>query len=139
MGIVSKNHKILKRLLRIMPVLLVILLIYIIYGKIWDNHTTINIEAISEDNEVISCAVFDGKDLWEKSQIIIEDGVISEKSVLAHGVDDSEYLLIPGLIDAHAHLSTPYQMEQMVKNGVTTVCDVSASAELENKYPALDV
>lgn len=107
--------------------------------KIRDNHTSIDINNLNGDDAMLSCAVFDGKELWENATIVLEDGVVSDKSTFSHGESTNEYFLMPGLFDAHVHLTTPYQMEQLVKSGVTTVCDVSASEDLENQYPALKV
>lgn len=135
-----------KRVKRIMKMILAILIIIVllfgirwICGSIRSNHTEIDLEQISSDKVTLKCAVFDGTQVWENSTVVIEDGVIMEETRLEAGESESEYFLMPGLIDAHAHLTTPNQMEQMLKNGVTTVCDVSASQELENSYEALSV
>lgn len=110
-----------------------------IYTSLRANNTKINLNELSSDTTTLSCAVFDGKEVWEDSNVVIKDGVITEETSLKKGETDSDYFLMPGLIDAHAHLTTPYQMELLVKNGVTTVCDVSASKELQNSYEALNV
>lgn len=126
----------------ILAILIIIVLLFgirWICGSIRSNHTEIDLEQISSDKVTLKCAVFDGTQVWENSTVVIEDGVIMEETRLEAGESESEYFLMPGLIDAHAHLTTPNQMEQMVKNGVTTVCDVSASQELENSYEALSV
>lgn len=108
------------------------------------NHTRIDFRELSEDTTILSCAVFDGKEVWENSTVVIRDGVITEETILQKSENetaetDKDYFLMPGLVDAHAHLTTPHQMEQLVENGVTTVCDVSASGELQDSYEALQV
>lgn len=112
---------------------------YLIYTSWRDNATDIDLDGFTGDTTTLSCTVFDGNEIWGDSTIVIKDGMITQESVLKKGESDSPYFLMPGLIDAHAHLTTPHQMEQMVKNGITTVCDVSASAELQNSYDALNV
>lgn len=42
---------------------------------------------------------------------------------------DSRYLLMPGLIDAHTHMTSVYQIPQMLKSGVVATCDVCATSE----------
>lgn len=110
-----------------------------LYTSLRANNTKIKLDELSADTTEFSCAVFDGKEIWEDSTVVIKDGVISSETSLKKGESSSSYFLMPGLIDAHAHLTTPYQMELLVKNGVTTVCDVSASKELEDSYDALNV
>lgn len=74
--------------------------------------------------------VFDGEKILEKHSIVIENGVIT---TIGEAEDtDSNYLLIPGLIDSHTHISTEKQLQTMLKNGVTAACDVSAPASLVN-------
>lgn len=134
-----KKPKIIKILLFIITIVVLCLCIRFVYSYFRGKHTSINLNGKSSENTVLSCTVFDGNQIWENATIVIEDGVISEKSTFAHGETNQQYFLMPGLIDAHAHLTTRYQMELMVKNGVTTVCDVSASKELENSYDPLNV
>lgn len=131
--------KIIKKLAVIVLIAAALVGMRFIYTSVRAKHTTIHVNGLSLDTEEISCAVFDGKEVWENAAVVIKDGVITEETSLQNGEADSEYFLMPGLIDAHAHLTTPNQMEQMVKNGVTTVCDVSASEELQNSYDALNV
>lgn len=103
------------------------------------NHTRIDLNKLSTDTATFSCTVFDGKEVWGDSKVVIKDGRINEETSLKKGNNDSNLFLMPGLIDAHAHLTKPCQMESMVTNGVTTVCDVSASKELQSSYTALNV
>lgn len=120
-------------------VIIFILGLRYIYSSIHANHTELLLSDLSSDTTTLSCAVFDGKEVWDNSTVLLKDGMITEETSLNKGATDSEYFLMPRLIDAHAHLTTPYQMELMVKNGVITVCDVSASEELQNSYDALNV
>lgn len=128
-----------KVLLAIVIVIALLLCVRFVYTSLRANYTKIDLDELSLDTTTLSCAVFDGKEVWEDSTVVIKDGVISEETSLKKGEVNSDYFLMPGLIDAHAHLTTPYQMELLVKNGVTTVCDVSASEKLQNSYEALNV
>lgn len=110
-----------------------------IFTSLQANNTKIELEELASDTLTLSCAVFDGNEVWEDATVVIKDGVISGETSFKKGETESEYFLMPGMIDAHAHLTTPHQMEQLVKSGVTTVCDVSASEELEDSYDALNV
>lgn len=133
------RSKVLKVLLAIVIVIALLLCVRFVYTSLRANYTKIDLDELSLDTTTLSCAVFDGKEVWEDSTVVIKDGVISEETSLKKGEANSDYFLMPGLIDAHAHLTTPYQMELLVKNGVTTVCDVSASEKLQNSYEALNV
>lgn len=123
----------------VIAAILFILCVRFLFVSLRANYTKIRLSELSLDSTVLSCAVFDGEEVWEDSVVVMEDGVITEQTSLKKGEVENEYFLMPGLIDAHAHITTPYQMEQFVKNGVTTVCDVSASADLQNSYDALNV
>lgn len=128
--------------IKIFVVLMIIILAvcaWLFFSAMRKNNTDINLNELSSDTVTLSCAVFDGKEVWEDSTVVIKDGIITEETSLKKGETDSEYFLMPGLIDAHAHLTKPYQMEQLVENGITTVCDVSASEELQSSYNALNV
>lgn len=135
----KRKSKIIKILFLIVIVVVLYLSIRFTFSYLRGKHTSIDLSKNELDNTVLSCAVFDGNQIWEDAAIIIEDGVISKNSSFADGDVKNEYFLMPGLIDAHAHLTTRYQMEQMIKHGVTTVCDVAASRELDDSYDALHV
>lgn len=128
-----------KILISIVVILILVVCVRFTYTSIRDKYTKIRLNELTSDTTTLNCAVFDGKEVWEDSTVVIKNGVIMKETSLKKGECDSEYFLMPGLVDAHAHLTTPYQMEQLVKNGVTTVCDVSATQELENSYGALNV
>lgn len=68
--------------------------------------------------------LFDGEKVIENAVVTVTDGIITSVTE-GEGVD-SNYLLMPGLIDAHTHISTESQTEIMLKNGITATCDVSA-------------
>lgn len=74
--------------------------------------------------------VFDGVQVWENASVVIENGVISQETVLGEGAVDSRYFLMPALIDSHAHMGTLVHAAELLQHGITAVCDVSASPEL---------
>ncbi len=128
-------------------VLLAVVAILVIGGLvIWsimvpyvDYDTGINWDKAEGENITLNYPVFDGTRVWEQGSVVVKDGVISEKTVLGQGEVDSNYLLMPGLIDAHTHISKTGQMELMVSKGVTTTCDVAISQELQDSFGYLNV
>lgn len=85
---------------------------------------------LKAENVILKYPVFDGNRVWENAAVVIENGVISADTVLGEGDVDSRYFLMPGLVDAHTHVSSEADVVQMIRNGVTATCDVSASDEL---------
>ena len=77
---------------------------------------------------VLNYPLFDGEKIIESASVVIENGTITaiNKSVST----DSDYLLVPGLIDAHTHLGTKEQVRNMLQSGVIAACDVAASDSL---------
>lgn len=104
-----------------------------------DYDTGINWDELEGENMTLHYPVFDGTRVWENATVVIENGVISDKTVLGEGEVDSRYFLMPGLIDAHTHISEQGQMELMVSKGVTATCDVAISQELEDSFEYLNV
>lgn len=77
---------------------------------------------------VLNYPLFDGEKIIENASVTTENGIIT---AVTEGQNvDSRYLLMPGLIDAHTHMSTEYQVSEMLKCGIVATCDVSASSEL---------
>lgn len=72
--------------------------------------------------------LFDGEKVIENASVTVTDGIIT--SVTEGECADSNYLLMPGFIDAHTHISAESQTEIMLKNGITATCDVSAPNSL---------
>lgn len=69
--------------------------------------------------------LFDGEKVIENASVIVENGIIT--AVGESESVDRNCFLMPGLIDAHTHMSDGEQIGLMLKNGVTATCDVSAS------------
>lgn len=71
--------------------------------------------------------LFDGEKIIENASVTVKDGIITD--VREGENSDSRYLLMPGLIDAHTHMTSVYQIPQMLKSGVVATCDVCATCE----------
>ncbi len=81
-----------------------------------------------QEQLILNYPLFNGKKVIENASIVIEDGMIAR--ITETEEVDSDYFLMPGLIDAHTHMNTKEQIETMLKNGVTGTCDVAASESL---------
>lgn len=77
---------------------------------------------------ILNYPLFDGKRMIENASVEIENGIVT--AVKESESNPSNYFLMPGLIDAHTHLSDEAQIGKMLKSGVVAACDVSASKEL---------
>lgn len=85
-----------------------------------------------------NCTLFDGFNVYESATVITENGLISD-IIINEKPCESNLFLMPGLIDAHTHLSSEKQIEKLLKNGVTTTCDVSVSKELYKNSDLLKI
>ena len=73
--------------------------------------------------------LFDGERIWEGAAVTVEDGFIT--SVTACSPEEcTDGFLMPGLIDAHTHMETMQQAENMLRSGITATCDVNGSQTL---------
>ena len=78
--------------------------------------------------------VFDGERVFENSQVAVEAGIIRalgrDLPMWRHlpVIDGAGGTLMPGLIDAHGHVSDAEQLRQALRFGVTTVLDMGAAA-----------
>lgn len=87
-------------------------------------------EELMNGTQTIRCAAFDGNEVHGSATLVLENGVISKDIVFGQGETDSEYFLMPGLIDAHTHISSESHIEDMIENGVITTCDAAAGDEM---------
>ncbi len=79
---------------------------------------------------ILNYPLFDGKKVIENASVVIGDGTITQITEMEGEAVNREFLLMPGFIDAHTHMSTKGQIETMLKNGITGTCDVAASESL---------
>lgn len=140
----NKKRSCLSVLLKMLLIIVVVIAVlvgvfcYFMFPHV-DYDTGINWNDLEGENVTLQYPVFDGTTVWEKATVVIEGGVISDKTRLGEGEVDSNYFLMPGLIDAHTHISKSGEMELMVSKGVTTTCDVAISQELQDSFPHLNV
>ncbi|WP_225724721.1 MULTISPECIES: amidohydrolase family protein [unclassified Nocardia] len=73
--------------------------------------------------------VFDGHRLSEPTTVTFDGSVIAAESG-ADAIDAGGAALLPGLIDAHAHLDRTETLDVFASFGVTTVLDMGGSPEL---------
>ena len=77
--------------------------------------------------------MFDGDGVHERTQVAVEGGIIRavgpELATWRHlpAIDGSGTTLIPGLIDAHAHVRNLEDLADALRFGVTTALDLGAS------------
>ena len=82
---------------------------------------------------VVNARVFDGDRIHEQTDVAVEGGVIRAVGRDLMGwdqlpkVDGADTTIIPGLIDAHAHVVTVAEPRQALQFGVTTVLDLGAA------------
>lgn len=67
--------------------------------------------------------VFNGKTMEGIRTVVIENGMISDKTSGETTLDASGCTLLPGLFDCHVHLEKPYFLDMAAKKGVTTMVD----------------
>lgn len=69
--------------------------------------------------------VFDGHRLTEPTTVVIDGAVIGTDPTGAADMDGHGAILLPGLIDAHVHLSGDESLDQLASHGVTTALDMA--------------
>lgn len=82
--------------------------------------------------------LFDGENVRDGAVVTVENGIITSVRE-CNPSECGEGFLMPGLIDAHTHMRTADHVEVMLKHGITTVCDVSASRELAKSSEQLKI
>ncbi|MEQ1694191.1 MAG: hypothetical protein ABMA00_23090, partial [Gemmatimonas sp.] len=82
---------------------------------------------------VVNARVFDGDRLLEGTDVAVESGIIRAVGRDLTGwqrlalIDGANSTIMPGLIDAHAHVVTVADPRQALQFGVTTVLDLGAA------------
>lgn len=123
-------------MLKIFVILILLVIGVIIIKNIFFNDKNISVieqDKIISGNNTFECTVFDGTEIKGTATVSIKDGKLSDEIVVNQvESDSSKFFLMPGLIDAHTHITNENQIEQMIKNGVTTAYDAAASKEVAN-------
>lgn len=79
---------------------------------------------------ITNVRVFDGENVLEDADIVVEDGIIKQ---VGHGLNSGHlpsismpgHTLLPGLIDAHCHPERELSLlEQAYRFGITTIMDM---------------
>jgi imidazolonepropionase-like amidohydrolase len=82
---------------------------------------------------VVNARVFDGERLLEKTDVAVADGTIRAvgraltRSERLAVIDGTNRTIMPGLIDAHAHVTSLADPRQALQFGVTTLLDMGAA------------
>jgi imidazolonepropionase-like amidohydrolase len=77
--------------------------------------------------------IFDGKVALEGKSIVVEDGLIKAVTDDAGAwqalsqIDGQGGTVMPGLMDAHTHTQTLFQLEETLRFGVTTIFDMATA------------
>lgn len=82
--------------------------------------------------------LFDSEKVWEGAAVTIENGIVTSVRE-CDPAQCGDGFLMPGLIDAHTHMGTTAHVGAMLKNGITSTCDVSASRELVESSTQLEI
>ena len=77
---------------------------------------------------ITNVKVFDGNALSDERTVVIEDGIISDATTAETTLDGQHGTLLPGLIDAHVHLSNVANLEQATQWGCTTLLDMGCQS-----------
>lgn len=84
-----------------------------------------NTEILKDKFAIINVRVFDGHTFSEPQTVVVHDGFIAEDKSGASIIDGQGGFLLPGLIDAHIHLTDENDLRQMAAYGVTTGLDMA--------------
>ena len=82
---------------------------------------------------IVNARVFDGDRLREETDVAVEGGIIRAVGRDLTGwerlavIDGANSTIVPGLIDAHAHVASVADPRQALQFGVTTVLDLGAA------------
>ncbi len=78
-----------------------------------------------EKTALTNARVFDGHRLRDPDTVVIDGGLIGTDKSGARVIDGGGAILLPGLIDAHIHLSGVDTLEKLSAFGVTTALDMA--------------
>ena len=99
-----------KKMVKIFIIFVLVIIVAMIVIKLFINNRNISVidkEKIISKNNTLECVVFDGREIKGTATISIKSGKLSnEISFNQNEGDNSKFFLMPGLIDAHTHIST---------------------------------
>jgi len=73
---------------------------------------------------ITNVRIFNGEGLTDLQSLVIEGGLITNKSAAAKTVDEKGGTLLPGFIDGHIHLTGIENLQQAAFWGITTKLDM---------------
>ncbi|MCC0704192.1 amidohydrolase family protein [Clostridioides sp. ES-S-0049-02] len=79
--------------------------------------------------KITNVKIFDGEKLSEQRSVVIEDGVISSKTISDITIDGEGCTLLPGFIDSHIHLDSLKNLEDATDWGITTMLDMATNSK----------
>lgn len=125
------------KMLKILIILFTIFVIILLIKKIiFSNHNTsiIDNNKIIYSNGIYDCVVFDGEKIIGMTTLEVENGKISNEIIIKEkdNYDGINYFIMPQITDAHTHITSKEEINQMISNGITSVYDV-ASNNISNK------
>ena len=94
-------------------------------------------QKVTNDFLVTRVRVFDGAKTLQNTQVAVTGGIVrvvgEDLASWRHlpAIDGSGSTLVPGLIDAHAHVADTGDLRQALRFGVTTVLEMGASTKPE--------
>lgn len=100
-------------------------------------------QPVSNDFLITRVRVFDGVNTFQNTQVAVTGGIIravgEDLASWRHlpMIDGTGATLVPGLIDAHAHVAETGDLRQALRFGVTTVLDMGATTRPENAVFAM--
>ncbi len=125
-----------KVIIIIMVLIFLVITCFIVKNIFFDKSSVpvIDKTKIIGSSGVFESIVFDGKEIIGSTSLVIKDGKIVNDIVIKKkdNYDDIKYFLMPGIADAHTHITTSEEVTLMINNGVTTSYDASSSKSLSN-------
>lgn len=90
---------------------------------------------------VVDVRVFDGERVVPRATVVVRDGLIvavgdAEPPADLPRIDGSGRTLLPGLIDAHAHVQSELALRDALRFGVTTALDMFTSVDFMQAHRA---
>lgn len=79
-----------------------------------------------------NCRLFDGEKVYESVKVEIDNETITKIMITNKSTEKTNYMMLPGLIDAHTHLLSKSHLKKLVKHGVTGNYSVVASNDVKN-------
>lgn len=94
--------------------------------------------------EICNVKIFNGIDVSPQNKVVIENGLISDKTKGDTVIDGEGGTLLPGLIDSHVHLDGLESLQETTRWGITTMLDMAAPSPefvdgLKNKPGLTDI